>query len=103
MRKARRDMTYNSTTFRTHNQKAGNFSAPPAMLWFFVLEVQGKILSRSSLINGSTTGDFRVREQVQHPIDFRVIHEKMMIATKQSMKRGTKTAQFSLSIDRSTK
>jgi hypothetical protein len=60
VKKARRDTTYNSTTFGTHHQNTGKFSA--AMFEFAVLEVQGKTPSRSSLINGSTTGAFRVRE-----------------------------------------
>jgi hypothetical protein len=99
-RKVRRDMTYNSTNLGTHHQNAGKFSAPPGMFGFSILEVQGKLLSQSSLTNASTTGDFRVGEQAQHLIDFCVIHQRIMIVNKQSMKRSTKKAQFLFFIDR---
>jgi hypothetical protein len=93
LRKAGRDMAYNSTNLGTHHQNAGKFSAPPGMFGFSILEVQGKMLSQSSLTSASTTGASRVREQAQHLIEFCVIHQRIMIVTKQSMKRSTKTAR----------
>jgi len=93
-------MTYDSTNLGTHHQNAGKFSAPPGMLGFSILEVQGKLMSQSSLTSTSTTGAFRIREQAQHLIDFCVIHQRVMIANKQSVKRSTKKAQFLLFIDR---
>jgi hypothetical protein len=51
------------------------------------------MLSQSSLTSASTTGASRVREQAQHLIEFCVIQQRIMIVTKQSMKRSTKTAR----------